>query len=169
MKRMLLGVGNRLSRDDGVGPAIACELVGSDWIAVDCGTAIENVAGWVLRERPDLLAIVDAAVMGLPPGSVRRLPLGCHNHMLASTHGLPLSFVLDRIEPTAGRIVLIGVEPEDLSWGEGLSESVAAAASSLIAELRGATDLETIPLHEDGASSSSPDRPAGGKPNESKL
>ncbi len=152
MKRMLLGVGNRLSRDDGVGPTIAQELADSDWIAVDCGTAIENVAGWVLREQPDILAIVDAAVMGLPSGSVRRLPPGSHNHMLASTHGLPLSFVLDRIGPAAGRIVLLGVEPEELSWGEGLSESVAAAAASLVAQLRNEVDLNAIPLHEGGVS-----------------
>jgi len=147
MKRMLLGVGNRLSRDDGVGPVIARALEDSDWIAVDCGTAIENIAGSVRKERPDLLVVVDAAVMGLPPGSVRRLPIGSHDHMLASTHGLPLSFVLERFRTAASRIVLLGVEPEDFSWGEGLSASVATAACSLVAQLRDPQGLAAIPTY----------------------
>ena len=37
MKRMLLGVGDRLSHDDG-GPVVAQSLVGSDWIVINCGT-----------------------------------------------------------------------------------------------------------------------------------
>ena len=57
MKRMLLGVGNRLSHDDGVGPVVAQALAESDWIAIDCGTALESTSGIVSRERPDLLVI----------------------------------------------------------------------------------------------------------------
>ena len=38
MKRMLLGVGDRLSHDDGVGSVVAQSLVGSDWIVINCGT-----------------------------------------------------------------------------------------------------------------------------------
>jgi hydrogenase 3 maturation protease len=147
MKRMLLGVGNRLSHDDGVGPVIAAALHDSDWQAVDCGTSIENVAGMVVRERPDLLVVVDAARMSLPPGTFRRLPLGSHEHMLASTHGLPLSFVMQRMQSAAGRTVLIGVEPSDLTWGEGLSTQVAAAAAALTEVLR-CGDVDAIPIHD---------------------
>ena len=40
MKRIPLGVGTRLSASDGVGPVVAQALAGSDWIAIDCGTAL---------------------------------------------------------------------------------------------------------------------------------
>jgi hydrogenase 3 maturation protease len=146
MKRMLLGVGNRLSRDDGAGPTVARELEGSDWIVVDCGTSIENVSGWVLRERPDVLVVVDAAMMGATPGTIRRLSIGSHDRMLASTHGLPLSFVLERMRAASGRTVLIGIQPEDLSLGEGLSPRVADAVQALAAMLQDSGDLDTIPL-----------------------
>ncbi len=147
MKRMLLGVGNRLSHDDGVGPVVATSIDGSSgWIAIDCGTSFENVAGLVLRERPDVLVIVDAAQMGTDPGTVLRLPMGTHDRMLASTHGLPLSFVLGNLKSAARDTAIIGVEPADLSLGEGLSMEVSRAAHALIRHLE-TEDLDSIPFY----------------------
>jgi len=131
MKRMLLGVGNRLSRDDGAGPVLAERLAGSDWTAIDCGTSLENVGGVVARERPGLLVIADAARMGLRPGAVRRLPRPSVDRMLATTHGLPLKFFLDRLASVANEVVLLGIEPADLSLGEGLSTEVGRAVDRL--------------------------------------
>jgi hydrogenase 3 maturation protease len=133
MKRLLLGVGNRLSRDDGVGPATAERMDGTEgWIAVDCGTALENASGIVRRECPDLLVVVDAARMGLPAGSIRRLSVAATDRMFVSTHGLPLGFVIERLRVAAGDVLLVGVEPANLSFGEGLSEPVATAVEDLV-------------------------------------
>ena len=137
MKRLLLGVGNRLSLDDGVGPAVAAALVGAEgWMSVDCGTALENASGIVSRESPDLLVLVDAASMGLEPGAIRRLPTSDTDRMLASTHGLPLPFVIERLREHVGEVVLVGIEPKTLSLGEGLSDEVAVAAQWLVECLR---------------------------------
>jgi hydrogenase 3 maturation protease len=145
VKRVLVGVGNRLSHDDGIGPVVAARLDGAqDWLCVDCGTALENTCGLIVRESPDLLVVVDAARMGLRPGSIRRVPLRAHDRMLASTHGLPIAFVWERIATAVGRIVLVGVEPVDLSFGEGLSPAVSLAADALLARLR-VPDIEGIP------------------------
>ena len=111
---------------------------------MDCGPALENACGLVVRESPDLLVVVDAARMGLAPGSIRRVPLRARDCMLASTHGLPISFVWERIASAVGRAVLIGIEPGDLSFGEGLSPAVAAAADALVSRLR-AGDIDGIP------------------------
>ncbi len=137
---MLLGVGNRLSRDDGAGPALAALLADSTWIAVDCGTSLENVGGIVSREKPDLLVIADAARMGLPPGTARRLPRPAIDRMLASTHGLPLSFFIDRLGDAATETVILGIEPAELSFGEGLSPVVSAAVTSLADLLKTTSD-----------------------------
>ena len=144
---MLIGVGNRLSRDDGVGPVVAQALADTEWIAIDCGTSLENATGIVSREHPDLLVIVDAAMMGKKPGAFFLLPIDATDQMLASTHGLPLPFVLGRIKSSAKRTVLIGIQPEDVSLGEGLSASVESSAKKLVAHLRQLT-LEQIPRHE---------------------
>lgn len=133
MKRILLGVGNRLSGDDGIGPSVARRLQGScDWLAIDCGSAPENVTGLVAREKPDLVVIIDAARMGLEPGSIRRLPLGETDRMLVSTHGLPLAFLFERLQELTKRLVFIGVEPKDLAFGEGLSPPVGTAVDELL-------------------------------------
>ena len=149
MKRMLLGVGNVLSHDDGIGPTVARRLGGTEWTAVDCGTALENVGGLVSREAPDLLVVVDAARMGTPPGTARRIPLEQQSRMLGTTHGLPLAVALSFVAHAAGRIELIGVEPEDVSWGEGLSAATAEAVERLILTLKQGC-LEQIPCLPEG-------------------
>ena len=81
------------------------------------------------------------------PGEFFLLPIAANDRMLASTHGLPLSFVLGNIESSAKTTVLIGIQPQDMSFGEGLSEAVEASAQVLIEHLR-CTYLEGIPKHE---------------------
>jgi hydrogenase 3 maturation protease len=95
---------------------------------------LENVLGLVEKEKPEKLVIVDAAEMGLPPGTIRRLPLGKGAEMLGSTHGLPLSFLLSLVH--VPEVVLIGIQPKEYGLGEGLSPEVQAAADSLIRLLR---------------------------------
>jgi len=158
MKRMLLGVGNRLSRDDGAGPVLAERLAGSAWVAVDCGTSLENAGGIVTRECPDLLVIADAARMGLAPGTVRRLARPAVDRMLASTHGLPLSFFLDRLDSAAAEMILLGIEPADLSFGEGLSavleDAIAGLARSLAEDGPGIESIEILEGNESPSGSS---------------
>lgn len=136
MRKVLLGVGNPLGRDDGVGVWVAERLADSDWTTVPAGQAPENVTGLLRRLCPDLLVVVDAADMRLPPGSFRRLPLSGVEGMLGSSHALPLSFLLSLLRELAREVVLIGVQPADLSLGEGLSPEVAAGADRLTALLR---------------------------------
>ena len=141
-----MGVGNRLSHDDGAGPILADRLSGSEWIAVDCGTSLENAAGIVRRERPELLVIADAARMGTPPGTVRRLPRTETDRMLISTHGLPIPFFIDRLETAVRETVILGIEPQDLSFGEGLSPVLSEAVDALHGILTtGTGGIEAIP------------------------
>jgi hydrogenase 3 maturation protease len=133
MRKVLLGLGNPLGRDDGVGLYVASKLHGTDWLAIPA-QSLENVWGKVEKEKPEKLVIVDAAEMGLPPGTIRRLPLGKGAEMLGSTHGLPLSLLLSLVG--VPEVVLIGIQPKEYGLGEGLSPEVHAAADSLIRLLR---------------------------------
>ena len=55
--------------------------------------------------------------------------------------------MLANIESAAEETILIGMEPADLSFGEGLSPVVEAEALALIEVLR-KKDLDKIPKHE---------------------
>lgn len=133
MKKILIGLGNPLGQDDAVGLRVAEALRGTDWQTL-ATPALENVLGVVQDLAPEILVVVDAAEMGLPPGSVRRLPLRWYEKMLASTHGLPLPFLLSLLK--AKEVVLIGIQPKDRGFGESLSPEVANAAGSLVQLLK---------------------------------
>ncbi len=147
MCRVILGIGNPLRRDDGVGLWVAGQMQGSGWEVIPAGQSAENALGLVSRLAPDLLVVVDVAEMGLPPGSVRRLPLEDAVHMLGSTHALPLPFLLSTVRDQVGKIVLIGIQPADRSLGESLTPPILAAGEELVAVLRHG-HLEEIPAAE---------------------
>lgn len=132
MPRAILGIGNPLRRDDGAGLWVAERMLGTDWEVIPAGQSVENALGVVRQRALDLLVVVDAAEMGLPPGSVRRLPVESAGRMLGSTHALPLPFLLSTLREGVGEIVLVGIQPADRSLGEGLTPAVEAGARALV-------------------------------------
>ena len=83
---MLLGIGNELNGDDGIGSYIAKRFNKRNWLSVDCSTVPENYISVVKRTKPEFLVIVDAAYMNLPPGTIRRLEKTCTLHIRKHTH-----------------------------------------------------------------------------------
>ncbi len=131
--RVVVGVGNPLRRDDGAGVWVARQLAGAPgWVTIPAGLALENVIGKIEKLPPKLVVVVDAAELGLPPGEFRRLPWEWRGRMLASTHGLPLELVLGRLSQEVENLELVGIQPGELGWGEGLSPQVAAGAQRLV-------------------------------------
>jgi len=147
VRRVILGIGNPLRRDDGVGLWVAERMTGTDWEVIPAAQSVENALGLVRRLAPDLLVVVDAAEMGLSAGRVRRLPIEAGERMLGSTHALPLPFLLSTVRDRVGEIVLIGIQPADRSLGEGLTPPILAAGEDLVAVLRHG-HLEQIPAAE---------------------
>lgn len=144
MRRVLIGMGNPLGLDDAVGLHVAEQLAGSDWTCWTAGTALENVIGAVKRLEPDLVVVVDAADMGLAPGSFRRLPLPSIPVMLGTTHGLPLTLLVPLLQEAVEELVVVGVQPGKLGTGEGLSAEAAGAVRYLVRLLTN-FDLAAIP------------------------
>ncbi|MCQ8894067.1 MAG: hydrogenase maturation peptidase HycI [Methanolinea sp.] len=145
MVNILLGVGNPLRRDDGVGNYVAANFRREGWRSIDCGTVPENFTGIVRKEHPPLLVIVDAAEMGMSPGDFYVVPKERVKDVSFGTHQLPLDVIVDYLAHSAGRIVIIGIQPRVVETGEGLSPPVREGADRLIGRLaRG--ELDTIPV-----------------------
>jgi len=142
MKEVILGIGNTLKGDDGIGIYIVesinkylkefqerskqSKFTGErrELIAINCGTTPENYTSIIRKHNPDRLILVDAADMGLGPGSCRIIPPERIKVMHVSTHNMPLSFLISYVSELCRDIVLLGVQPEKMDFGTGLSSAV---------------------------------------------
>lgn len=142
---ILLGIGNPLNGDDGVGIYIAEQFRKEGWITLACGTAPENFTGIVQKIRPSCLVLVDAALMGISPGGYRIIPRDRIEDVSIGTHQLPLSFLIDFLSDAIPRILLIGIQPERTGTGEEISLPVREGADQLVRVLS-TGELDRIPV-----------------------
>jgi hydrogenase 3 maturation protease len=134
---VLVGVGNALRRDDGVGPFLARKFSDPAWYCLDAGTAPENYSSLMMQKSPELVILADAAQMGLAPGSVRRIPTDRLDACGMGTHAMPLSFLVRFLERNKTvRVLVIGIQPAEIVDGEGLSPVVEKAADEICSILR---------------------------------
>ena len=133
----MIGVGNPLMSDDGVGQrlleALAARHSSLDGVEfLDAGTLGLMLLPRV--EQCDGLLALDAANLGGPPGDFRVFEGEAFDRFVrqprCSVHELGLRDLLDAARLTGAlpaRRALIGVQPERLGWGMVLSPPVAAA------------------------------------------
>jgi hydrogenase maturation protease len=126
MNTLILGMGNLLLCDEGVGVHVARALAQRDLppdvAVVEAGTAFLDVLPDI--EKADRILLIDAMEGGGAPGSVYRVPFDqCrHPEMLASLHGFDLSRVLYMAgSDRAPEVTVFGVEPARIEWGTELS------------------------------------------------
>ncbi len=137
---MVLGIGNLLCRDDGIGVRIAGEMQGRDGYSdvriVDGGTDPDLLS--LLDDDIDKLIIVDALRGGGRPGHIYRLELREENladGTASSLHGMG---VLDslrlmrQLRQRPPQVTLIGVEPVDVSHGLQLSPAMLKMIPAII-------------------------------------
>lgn len=130
----VLGVGNILRGDDGFGIALVQRLAerGLPLLAVDAGTVPENHVAVAARFSPDTVLLADCLDHGGLPGDVAVLAGEELSEEVVSTHGFPLSMLMDEIARRTGAAVrLLGVQPADLTLGAELSPPVLAALDHL--------------------------------------
>ncbi|MCL2679726.1 MAG: hydrogenase maturation protease [Dehalococcoidia bacterium] len=147
MSRILVcGVGNKLKRDDGLGPCVVEALEGN---VSQPGVELADygISGFkcALRlEGYDKVVFVDAiSLPGAEPGRLHRLRI-TRDKLMKSPRLSDFSVSmhetdLERIMATAailgiypGEVVIIGCEPADTSVGLGFSEPVEAAFPAVI-------------------------------------
>ncbi len=136
---VVIGVGNELMRDDGVGTWVVRQLEEEN-----LGPEVELVEGAVGGldlvfdlEGRELAVIIDAARMGLAPGTVRlvrREEIEERLLPLASLHEIALHDVLELADLTGIRpeIAVVAVEPEEVVPGLGLSPAVESAVPEML-------------------------------------
>jgi hydrogenase 3 maturation protease len=134
--RMLLGIGNPLHGDDGIGNYVASRFRARGWNSIDCGTMPENFTAVVRRHHPEILLLVDATDLGLLPGEFRTVGNDQVENVSIGTHNMPLSFLIGYLAESAGKVLFVGVQPGRLGEEEGLSPPAIKGAEMLMDLLR---------------------------------
>lgn len=140
-KVVIIGVGNLLLKDEGVGVHVGQELQKErlpEAVEVHDG----SVAGIGLLEffqGASKVLLIDAADMNLNPGALARFtPEEVASKIDAprfSTHDvgllevLELARVLDQCPP---EVVIFGIQPKEISWGTELSPEVQASIPKVV-------------------------------------
>jgi hydrogenase 3 maturation protease len=133
-----LGIGNELRRDDSVGLAVIDGLGAliddSSISLVKCHEVPENFTGRVKRFNPACVILIDAADFGGAPGEVRVFELNELEGIEITTHRPSLAMLGEYLQSeTSAGIFVIGIQPADREFGEGLSPA-ARRASIVVAD-----------------------------------
>jgi len=150
MGKFVLGIGNVLLGDEGVGCHVVHALEGiplPDVKIIDGGTCPD---AFQLLEDADKLVIVDAVRGGGTPGQIYRFHLEditLEQKSFLSLHdvGLVDNLMLMQLWRNIGEAVIIGVEPREINWGLELSpelrEKMPQIIDAILAELNTSANL----------------------------
>jgi len=140
MKGLVITVGNSLMGDDGAGPLLARLLASSPlsgWEVINGKSAPENCIHLARRMKPEVAVVVDAAEMGLEPGSIRLLSEDyIAEQFIFTTHNLPLTFFLLALKEITPRVYFVGIQPKVVAFGYPLSQEVREAVEAVYEQLK---------------------------------
>jgi len=142
---LVVALGNRFRRDDGVAFEVAARLkTGAPVSAtiVETDDVLSVLERWASHDR---VVVVDAVRSGGEAGTVHRLDAGvsslpadwtfASSHQVGLAHAIGIARAFGLLPPS---LFVVGVEGADFGFGDGLTPSVAAAvprAAALVREI----------------------------------
>ena len=141
---LVLGLGNILLRDEGLGVHAVERLAAAYYLPENVEVIDGGTLGLDLLPRltgVDALLLVDAVKAGQPPGTLVRLAGDRIQAALAvkmSVHQVGLQELL-AVSAFQGslppRVILLGLEPSAIEWGLELSPPIAVGMAALVAAM----------------------------------
>lgn len=136
----VIGIGNTLRRDDGIGIIILESLLNKEGIDyLNFGTASFDLIHR-MRDYGTVL-LIDAINSSLPAGEIRFFELKDVKYNVKeppiSTHELNLTalFELSKAFKLKTKIYVAGIQVEDTSWTEGLSDSLEKRKDDIVKQI----------------------------------
>lgn len=142
-KVVLLGVGSPLRSDDGAGMLVIEKLQESlpahpNLLLCGGETAPENFTGKIKAFGPDLMIVVDACDVGLPPGKVVEIPPEKVGGPSFCSHMLPVKVMINYlIEETGTSALLLGFQYKTLMFDGPMSPEMATSVEDFCQGLEG--------------------------------
>jgi len=112
-KIVFVGIGNSMRGDDGLGPVLVERLKDKvDSLCINGGDVPENYFGKIVKEQPDTVVLIDAVELFL--------------------HSASPSILMEYLgRETGAEVYMLGVQPNSVHFGDGLSVSVKHALAHL--------------------------------------
>lgn len=137
-KIAVLGIGNDLRSDDGLGLYIIDNLKIDDprILIENVGSVPEGFAKNLASFGAERVIMVDAADMLKSPGHIELITKDRIGGVTISTHRMPLSFLMMYLDQeTGGQSILIGIQPKSIQFGEGLTPEIQEVVDETITSL----------------------------------
>lgn len=148
-KLCIMGVGNTMKGDDGFGvyvveklaeyynkigydinPNNEVNIINDNLVLLNCGVVPENFTDVLKKEKPSHILILDAALMGEKPGTLKIVDSEDIAEVGFLTHALPMTIIIKYITHYINtEILVIGIEPKNLDFGGSLSNEIKEKAS----------------------------------------
>ena len=131
---LLVGMGNSLKADDGIGPEICSQLKETfpDNV-IDTGTVPENYIQVIIKKTPKVILFIDAIDFGAPAGTIRIFDPGQLSAGGITTHTLSPRLLCDMISQSIpAKIYFIGIQPKSMTIGCPMSQEVELAKEELL-------------------------------------
>ncbi len=137
-KPVIIGMGNDVNADDGIGPMIAQALADLKFfISMDVGTLPENFTKKIAGICPSHVIILDAAMIEGEPGTVAIVDQDMVDEYVFTTHHIPISYTVQRIQAMCGaEVIIIGIRPDSLEMGRDMHPNVVGAAEKIVQVFR---------------------------------
>lgn len=131
----VLGIGSSLRSDDAAGLLVTEELkkIRDPKLKVFFGsTAPENLTGEIIKYGPSHIIIIDSVDMDQKPGSILLADPQEVDGISFYSHMLPIKMTIDYLlESIKCEIVIIGIQPKSLEFGETVSEEVKKSTAQI--------------------------------------
>lgn len=142
MRAVVIGVGNELKADDGIGLVVAKQL--QDEGLADKDTMVipadvpENYIQPIAKFRPELLVLVDTADFKGKSGEVRAIKDDEISKVFTNTHSVPLILFIEAIKKQVPKTktIFIGIQPKQLAFGKPMSPEVKKAGRTAADAIR---------------------------------
>jgi len=134
-KISILGIGNRLRGDDGIGPEIIKRVNKplSSLVLLDVGETPENYLGKIIREKPNTVVLIDAVDFGAPPGTINIIESHNIGDGSLSTHNISLKIIMEYLQKeTSADVFLLGIQPKNTEFGKEISEPVRESLKKIV-------------------------------------
>jgi len=130
---LLVGIGNVLKKDDGVGVYISQHIGPVARVkALTVEMSIENYIGKINTLNPEVLILADCMDLGAAPGHWDLKAATDIAGHTTNTHNISLEQVSQLFHCP---VYILGIQPLDISFGEGLSPQVRKTADALVEKI----------------------------------